>query len=143
MISKVYFLIGVTKTGKIPFSELKGVTKENKVAKGSYGVVFKAQWSQTKKYVAVKKLKASEMNTSDFIKEVSIMQKLRHPNIINTFGWTQDPTNESYFIVMEFLEKGDLRSLLDNQKGKIFAKGSRFCSHDLQPLGLVFFSKSH
>ena len=62
--------------------------------------------------VAIKKLKrnASETTREAFEKEYKFMSRLDHPNVIRTLGvCTTDP---SQFIMMEYMERGDLNNYL-------------------------------
>ena len=62
--------------------------------------------------VAVKKLKASASKTTQeaFEKEYKFMSRLDHPNVIRMLGLcTTDP---SQFIMMEYMERGDLNNYL-------------------------------
>eukprot|EP00027_Filamoeba_sp_ATCC50430_P018551 CAMPEP_0168567218 /NCGR_PEP_ID=MMETSP0413-20121227/14878_1 /TAXON_ID=136452 /ORGANISM="Filamoeba nolandi, Strain NC-AS-23-1" /LENGTH=511 /DNA_ID=CAMNT_0008599375 /DNA_START=169 /DNA_END=1704 /DNA_ORIENTATION=+ len=89
-----------------------------KIGKGSYGVVYKGRLRG--KEVAVKKLYESKLdeNTMDsFKKEVAIMSKLRHPNVLLFMGACTEPGN--LLIVTELMPKGSVYDLLHNDKNQI------------------------
>ena len=63
--------------------------------------------------VAVKKLKlnASKSTRDAFEKECRFMSRLDHPNVIRMLGMCN--TDPSQFIIMEYMEKGDLNGYLE------------------------------
>ncbi|XP_027363896.1 serine/threonine-protein kinase CTR1-like [Abrus precatorius] len=92
----------------IPWSEL--ILKEN-IGTGSFGTVLRADWRGSD--VAVKILKAQGFDSErfeEFLKEVSLMRSLRHPNIVLLMGAVIQPPKLS--IVTEYLSRGSLFELL-------------------------------
>ncbi|KAK7279008.1 hypothetical protein RJT34_24049 [Clitoria ternatea] len=92
----------------IPWSEL--VLKEN-IGTGSFGTVLRADWRGSD--VAVKILKVQGFDRErfeEFLKEVSLMKRLRHPNIVLLMGAVIQPPKLS--IVTEYLSRGSLYELL-------------------------------
>ncbi|MED6184587.1 hypothetical protein PIB30_048853 [Stylosanthes scabra] len=92
----------------IPWSEL--VLKEN-IGAGSFGTVIRADWHGSD--VAVKILKVQGFDSErieEFLKEVSLMKRLRHPNIVLLMGAVFQPPRLS--IVTEYLSRGSLYELL-------------------------------
>ena len=66
----------------IDYSELKFDVETDKIGKGGYGEVYKGTWEGAP--VAIKKF-GRNMNRKalrDFIKEIEVVNQLRHPNII-------------------------------------------------------------
>jgi len=56
-----------------------------KLGKGTYGSVYKAQNKNTKEIVAIKKIKLdvdSEGIPSTALREISILKKMVHPNVV-------------------------------------------------------------
>ena len=51
-----------------------------------------------------------------FIREGRVGQTLKHPNIVEVLTMSQDPATKQYFIVMEFVEGGNLREILQIRK---------------------------
>ncbi|XP_073033282.1 serine/threonine-protein kinase CTR1-like [Primulina eburnea] len=92
----------------IPWSDL--VLKET-IGAGSFGVVHRADWNDSE--VAVKILMEQDFHTErfkDFLREVAIMKRLRHPNIVLFMGAVTERPNLS--IVTEYLSRGSLYKLL-------------------------------
>ncbi|PIM98663.1 Tyrosine kinase [Handroanthus impetiginosus] len=93
---------------KIPWSDL--VLKE-RIGAGSFGIVHHADWNGCD--VAVKILMEQDFHASqfkEFLQEVAIMKRLRHPNIVLFMGAVTEPPNLS--IVTEYLSRGSLYRLL-------------------------------
>ncbi|EDQ88663.1 uncharacterized protein MONBRDRAFT_37485 [Monosiga brevicollis MX1] len=116
--------------------------------KGTFAEVYRAQWGG--ELVAVKKMHTAlvEMRiwnrsiTSDFDREVRLLQRTRHRNIVLFYGAGEDP-DQRPFLVTEFCERGSLRSLLVDVKEDLpvdlclslatdAARGLRFL-HRLRP----------
>ncbi|KAL2325434.1 hypothetical protein Fmac_024492 [Flemingia macrophylla] len=78
---------------------------------GSYGEVYHADWNGTE--VAVKKFLDQDFSgaaLSEFKREVRIMRRLRHPNIVLFMGAVTRPPNLS--IISEYLPRGSLYRIL-------------------------------
>lgn len=93
-----------------PSMLVRGVKIEKELGAGIGGVVFKGHMERAP--VALKKLhKQSQLSSKEFFTELSIIQKLHHPNIVTFFGvWVDE--REEYYIVMELMSKGDLLNRL-------------------------------
>lgn len=92
----------------IPWSDL--VLKE-RIGAGSFGTVHRADWHGSD--VAVKILMEQDFHAErfkEFLREVAIMKRLRHPNIVLFMGAVTQPPNLS--IVTEYLSRGSLYKLL-------------------------------
>jgi len=76
-----------------------------RVGGGNFGEVFKGMW-RCQVEVAIKTLK-DEQGWEEFNKEVEVLKRLHHPNLVQVFGLVS--VGEPLMLVMEFLEKGDLR----------------------------------
>mmetsp|Transcript_25791 Transcript_25791/g.42345 ORF Transcript_25791/g.42345 Transcript_25791/m.42345 type:complete len:588 (-) Transcript_25791:400-2163(-) len=103
---------------EIPFDEL---VLKAKIGEGTFGVVYSGDWRGTR--VAVKKLKYQKMTESvmnDFKSEVSILGKLRHPNVILFMGACTQPPN--LCIVTEFLDGGSLYDAMHKRHVKFNRK---------------------
>lgn len=91
--------------------------KIEKIGEGTYGVVYKAKDKLTGKLVALKKIRLeteSEGVPSTAIREISLLKKLNHPNIVQLFDVVDG--DKHLYLVFEFLQQ-DLKKLLDFVKG--------------------------
>lgn len=92
----------------IPWDDL--IIKE-KIGAGSFGTVHRADWNGSE--VAVKILMEQDFHAvrfNEFLREVALMKRLRHPNIVLFMGAVTQPPNLS--IVTEYLSRGSLYRLL-------------------------------
>ena len=66
----------------IDYNELKFDVENDKIGKGGYGEVYKGSWEGAS--VAIKKFgrNLNRKAIRDFIKEIEVVNQLRHPNII-------------------------------------------------------------
>lgn len=92
----------------IPWSDL---VLKDRIGAGSFGTVHRADWHGSE--VAVKILMEQDFlaeRFNEFLREVAIMKRLRHPNIVLFMGAVTQPPNLS--IVTEYLSRGSLYRLL-------------------------------
>ncbi|GMH09904.1 hypothetical protein Nepgr_011745 [Nepenthes gracilis] len=92
----------------IAWSDL--VLKE-RIGAGSFGTVHRAEYRDSE--VAVKILMERDFHAEhfkEFLREVAMMKRLRHPNIVLFMGAVTQPPNLS--IVTEYLSRGSLYRLL-------------------------------
>ncbi len=91
-----------------------------KLGQGGMGEVYRGLDTLTQSPVAIKNLRA--INSSDpeilerFRREGSVLRDLNHPNIVKMLDMIQH--DDAYYLVMEYIEGGDLASLLKTQ-GKL------------------------
>lgn len=143
-------VLGVTSSSPIETCELDPnelvVDKEAMLEEGSFGQIRTVIWRGTK--VAMKTIKAS-LNAEptarkEFLKELSIWNHLRHPNIVQFLGAVT--RGNELAIVTEYLEKGNLEKMiaakgpLDAQTAVQFAldiaRGMNYL-HEHKPVNLV------
>jgi calcium-dependent protein kinase len=79
---------------------------KNVLGSGSFGTVRKAVHKLTGQVRAIKILKKSEQNQSQLFREVEILCKLSHPNIMQIFEFYDDSKN--FYVVSEFCNGGEL-----------------------------------
>ncbi|XP_051135037.1 serine/threonine-protein kinase EDR1 isoform X3 [Andrographis paniculata] len=101
----------------IDFSEL---TVGTRIGIGFFGEVFRGIWNGTE--VAIKVFLEQDLtaeNMEDFCNEISILSRLRHPNVILFLGACTKPPRLS--MVTEYMEMGSLYYLihLSGQKKKL------------------------
>jgi len=101
-----------------------------KIASGSFGRVYRAEDPHTGRVVAVKVLRRrwsdDEHTIELFEREGHVGLSLRHPNIVETLTVNRDPASGQYFIIMEFVEGGNLRDFLGIRKKLDAAEAIRF-----------------
>lgn len=85
------------------------------IGKGAFGEVHQATWRGTT--VAVKTIKPSKSKNrevvKDFLNEVDLLVKLRHPNIVQFLAAAI--TEAPYLLVTEYLSGGDLHALIKHK----------------------------
>ncbi|KAL4563307.1 hypothetical protein LXL04_027347 [Taraxacum kok-saghyz] len=92
----------------IDFSEL---TVGSRVGIGFFGEVFRGKWNGIE--VAIKVLLEQEVtaeNIEDFCNEISILSRLRHPNVILFLGACTTPPHFS--LITEYMDMGSLYYLI-------------------------------
>ncbi|XP_008783430.2 protein STRUBBELIG-RECEPTOR FAMILY 7 isoform X2 [Phoenix dactylifera] len=85
---------------------------ENLIGEGSFGRVYRAQFSDGK-VLAVKKINSSALpnqSAGDFIELVSNISRLHHPNLTELVGYCSE--HGQYLLVYEFHKNGSLHDLL-------------------------------
>jgi len=91
-----------------------------KISSGSFGRVFRADDPSTGRVVAVKILRRrwseDQQRIDLFIREGKVGLSLKHPNIVEVLAINQDPQTKQYYLVMEFVEGGNLREILAIRK---------------------------
>lgn len=83
------------------------------LGKGSYGEVSLYQTKNGTQY-AIKKIKyltegfvGYELDSTS-LREIAIMQRMNHPNIVELIDYTTSVDKESLYLVMPFMDRGDL-----------------------------------
>ncbi len=109
------------------------------LGEGSWAKVYLAEWRHTKVVAKVLKNDFDLHAKNLIIKELNNMTKMHHPNIVQLFGYVEEP----FVIIMEYFENGDLYSNLHklklNKKIKIatdIIKGLIYI-HERRPNGLI------
>jgi CheY-like chemotaxis protein len=114
-------LITNFQTSKILKGDLEGYFQGGyrilyKIQSGSFGRVFRADDPRTGRVVAVKVLRRrwseDQQRIDLFIREGKVGLTLKHPNIVEVLAINQDPHSKQYYLVMEFVEGGNLREIL-------------------------------
>ena len=114
----------------IPPSVTKGIEAEPNISDfklikelgvGSYGRVILVQHKKTLAKYAIKAIdKRSQINIQEkpyFIREIEIMYRVHHPNVVKLFGHFED-NNFCYFI-MEYISGGNIYNLVPKNGIKI------------------------
>lgn len=94
------------------------VYKDKLIGKGAFSRVYLGRQIKTKKPVAVKVIKLTNLDekTSKIVEaEINIMLMIKkdpHPNIVECYDTVRHPENKYMFIIMEYCDSGDLRTIL-------------------------------
>ena len=90
-----------------------------KIASGSFGRVYRGD-DRSGQVVAVKILRnkwtMDKQKVDLFLREGKLGLSIRHPNIVSVLAVNQDSKTGQYYIVMEFVEGGNLRDLINIRK---------------------------
>ena len=116
----------------IPESVAQGLEPEPKISDfnivkelgaGSFGHVYLVTHKKTKVNYAIKAIdKRNKSNIEEkpyFRREVEIMYKIHHPNVVKLFGHFED--NHYCYFIMEYISKGNVYNLLTLNKKKQLA----------------------
>jgi len=91
-----------------------------KIASGSFGRVYRANDPRTGQVVAVKVLRnkwtMDKQKIDLFLREGKLGMSIRHPNIVSVLAVNQDAKTGQYYLVMDFVEGGNLRDLIHIRK---------------------------
>jgi serine/threonine protein kinase len=109
-----------------------------KIASGSFGRVYRGDDPRTGQVVAVKVLRnkwtMDKQKIDLFMREGKLGMTIRHPNIVSVLAVNQDSKTGQYFIVMDFVEGGNLRDLLQIRKKLGFDEALRYMEECAQGL---------
>ena len=107
--------------------QIDNITLVKLLSSGSFGEVYLSTKAGKKGYFATKKmdrLTIDQPNTIQYFQtELSILKKLNHPNIVKLED--VKATKDNYYIVMEYINGGDLRKCLKKymkKYGKAFSE---------------------
>ncbi len=113
-----------------------------RIASGSFGRVFRAVDPNTGRVVAIKVLRkrwAEDSKMVDlFYREARLGISLRQPNIVEVLAVNKDPASRQHYIVMEFVEGGNLREILKVRKRVSVAEALRFIEDAAKGLAYAF-----
>ena len=133
----------------IPESAQKNLEREVKITdfdilkelgSGSFGNVYLVRHKVTKAEYAIKAIdkrnKTNQEETPYFRREVEVMYKVHHKNVVKLFGHFED-NNYCYFI-MEYISKGNVYNLLPTDKKKRLS--TKVCSFIIRDIiSAVYF----
>ncbi|RZF38002.1 hypothetical protein LSTR_LSTR006401 [Laodelphax striatellus] len=98
------------------YSSLDNFIIEERIGRGSFSVIYKARCRQDNSVVAMKEVQILDMVDStariDCMKEISLLQKLDHPNIIRYISSVIE--NNKLYIFLELADSGDLSRMIRN-----------------------------
>ncbi|KAG8635357.1 hypothetical protein MANES_16G025500v8 [Manihot esculenta] len=134
---------------RFSYNELRSATDDfhptNKIGRGGFGTVYKGTLKSGRQ-VAVKTLSAqSKQGVREFLNEITLISKVRHPNLVELIGCCAEGTNR--ILVYEYVENNSLdRALLGPKNTTIqldwrkrsaiclgIARGLAFLHEELDP----------
>jgi eukaryotic-like serine/threonine-protein kinase len=91
-----------------------------KIASGSFGRVYRGDDPRSGQVVAVKVLRnkwtMDKQKVDLFVREGKLGMTLRHQNVVSMLAVGQDAKTGQFYLVMEFVEGGNLRDLISIRK---------------------------
>ena len=106
--------------GLEPEPKITDFTISKELGAGSFGHVYLVTHKKTKANYAIKAIdKRNKSNIEEkpyFRREVEVMYKIHHPNVVKLYGHFED-NNYCYFI-MEYIPKGNMFGLIPQDKKK-------------------------
>ncbi|XP_065834398.1 uncharacterized protein [Oscarella lobularis] len=110
--------------------DAKKLTIKDVIATGGFGVVYRGEYCGDE--VAVKKLKPEivDIMKDDNAKELNMMKRVRHKNIVLFIGAVWLPKDVAPAFVVEFMEMGSLRGILDDAKVELDYERKLRCALD-------------
>lgn len=113
--------------GKVHPSQSSSSTNKTYVilrnlGEGSFGKVKEAMHVATQEKIAVKVIEKEKVVTEDddtrVRREISIMRKVKHPNIVQLYEVIE--TEKYHFMVMEYVEGGELADYIETRDRVVF-----------------------
>jgi serine/threonine protein kinase len=83
------------------------------VGQGQFGQVFCGSDRTTGQLVAMKKLEHLRFPTHKFLKELAVLARLQHPNIVGLHGLEYSATGR--YLVLDYCQGGTLRHLMESK----------------------------
>ncbi|KAM9816554.1 cyclin-dependent kinase 10 isoform X2 [Syngnathus typhle] len=114
MKKKVFIVPKIDRFGKC--RSVRGFEKLNRIGEGTYGIVYRARDTKSDEIVALKKVRMAKEKDGipiSSLREITLLLRLRHPNIVELKEVVVGGHLESLFLVMSYCEQ-DLASLLEN-----------------------------
>lgn len=113
-----------------------------KIASGTFGRVYRADDPRSGQIVAIKVLRKKHLMDARkvdlFEREGKNGLELKHPNIVEILAVNRDPSTGQYYIVMEFVEGGNLRDFLKIRKKLQPAEALRLLEETAAGLGYAY-----
>ena len=90
------------------------IFKDKILGEGTFSKVYLAKWRET--FVVAKVINEDFLDLKKYLieREIDIMSKLHHPNIVQFLGYIEDP----FIIIMEYIPNGNLQNRIPYLKKK-------------------------
>ena len=96
----------------------KEITQMEVIGSGGYGVVYRVRYRDMFAAMKILRQPTDDAFLWEFEREIKFMQTVRHPNIVLFLGAGRT-RDGSPFIISEFVSRGSLRDLLDDETREI------------------------
>lgn len=89
---------------------------QNKIGRGSSGVVYLGYHHQTRDKVAIKRVDINNLadKMTKIWNEIHIMKEMDHPNVVTLYDVYIDIKNEYLYLIMEYCEGSDLSDYIQD-----------------------------
>ncbi|XP_034480363.1 probable serine/threonine-protein kinase DDB_G0271682 isoform X1 [Drosophila innubila] len=107
--------------------DIKEIILLENIGQGAFSDVYSAK-CPTKfadKIIAVKKLRNSQDSSKNLERELIILSRLKHPNIVTLYGISKDEVNR-FHILLEYSECGSLYNFLHVKKNSVSDKNKLY-----------------
>ena len=97
--------------------EYKDIKLIKPISHGSTSEIYEGDWKGVK--VAVKKMELNGISKEEYLNiqsEISLLKKLRHPNIINFLASCFNNNNNELYILTEYMPFGNLTNLIEKSE---------------------------
>jgi aurora kinase len=123
-----------------PEAKITDFETKTTLGEGSFGKVYQVKHKKTGAIYAIKAIDKRNKNNQDgkpyFRREIEIMYKVNHPNIVRLFSHFED--DDYCYFVMEYISKGNLFSVKNKQKSKCF-EASTVASYMRDVVSAVYY----
>ena len=103
------------------------------IGEGEFGKVYMAKWNHTQVVAKVINDNVPIEKKDLFIKELDILTRLHHPNIVQFLGYVSNP----FIIVMEYLPQGELLKFINNNRLLTNKKKMKICLDILRAIAYL------
>lgn len=111
--------------------------KSDSLGSGGYGSVIMAVHKKTGEKVAAKVISTGRMKVAAIEREVKVMRKLQHPNIIRLLDAASSEKDQRYFIYMELAPQGELFSRVVSGGNLTEPQAARYLKHIMGAVGYM------
>ena len=93
------------------------VVDRKRIGRGSFSKIYKGIHKDTRQIVAVKKIELDNIKklNSNIEREINVMKKLSHPNIVKLYDVVYDYNNNNIYLIIEYCSKGDFNKFLNKR----------------------------
>lgn len=104
---------------KKKYSMIKNYQKSKEIGSGAYGKVYLGLCQDKGKFIAVKEIEIKKLNIigekiKTIEREIELLSKLDHPNIVKYLG--MEKTNDYFYVFMDYISGGTINDLSNKFK---------------------------